>query len=239
LPAWAPPETAGHFLKYADEQTVAAVAAVDRAVQSGRIDLSQNRDWAIIAAPRFLGRVAGPGVLDRYARGGSQAISPHVIPNHSLHSVSGTLSILLASRGPNVGVGGGPESLDDAILAAFSLPGAGDSKGVWLVATAWSPEPVADSHGQLTNAPVCHAFALAMQSAAATGTCGELCLRLRTGPRAATEVAPEPLSVAQIVADLERSASHGPESRHTWRLSWEAEAELRLESGAQPTLAAA
>src|SRR6186713_743920 len=75
LPEWAPAETAGHFLKYADEQTVAAVAVVDRAIQTGGIDPSERRNWAIIAAPRFLGRVAGPGVLDRYSRGGPQAVS--------------------------------------------------------------------------------------------------------------------------------------------------------------------
>ena len=33
LPAWAPKDTPGHFLKHADEQTVLAVAAVDQAIQ--------------------------------------------------------------------------------------------------------------------------------------------------------------------------------------------------------------
>ena len=34
LPAWVPESIAGHFLKYTDEQTVAAVSAIDRAIQS-------------------------------------------------------------------------------------------------------------------------------------------------------------------------------------------------------------
>lgn len=89
LPAWVPESIAGHFLKYTDEQTVAAVAAVDRAIQSYEIDLSQRREWPIIAAPRFLGRVAGPNVIRGYERGGPQSVSPHIIPQNSLHSISG------------------------------------------------------------------------------------------------------------------------------------------------------
>src|SRR6187399_2186108 len=90
LPTWAPPDTPGHFLKYADEQTVLAVAA-----------------------------------LDRFGRGGGPAISPHVIPQHSLHSISGALSILLASRQPNFGIGGTAESLAEGLLAALTFPANG------------------------------------------------------------------------------------------------------------------
>src|SRR5437868_7838943 len=85
LPAWAPQETAGHFLKHADEQTVLAVAAVDRAIQSSRMTPEDYRDWAIIAAPRYIGRIAGTTTLARYAKGGGPALSPHLIPQHSLH----------------------------------------------------------------------------------------------------------------------------------------------------------
>jgi hypothetical protein len=64
-------------------------------------------------------------------------------------------------------------------------------------------------------------------------------LRLRTGPRFATEEQPARVSVAQIVADLEQAGTSGQQHKQIWRLSWEAEAELRLRSQAMPKLAAA
>src|SRR5207248_10133193 len=84
LPAWAPKDTPGHFLKHADEQTVLAVAALDEAIRSSRCDVSDYQHWSIIAAPRFIGRIAGGVTLQRYTRGGGPAISPHLIPQHSL-----------------------------------------------------------------------------------------------------------------------------------------------------------
>src|SRR4051812_43996636 len=91
IPAWAPKDTPGHFLKYADEQTVVGVAALDRAITAGEQDATQYRDWPIIAAPRFIGRIAGTATLERFMGGGGPAISPHTIPQHTLHSVSGAL----------------------------------------------------------------------------------------------------------------------------------------------------
>src|SRR5690349_15082701 len=74
LPAWVPPDTAGHFLKHSDEQTVLAVAAVDQVICSAGLQADDYRDWAIIAAPRFIGRLVGTATLDRFARGGGPAI---------------------------------------------------------------------------------------------------------------------------------------------------------------------
>ena len=218
LPAWVPENIAGHFLKYTDEQTVAAVAAVDRAIQSHEIDLSRRRDWPIIAAPRFLGRVAGPTVIRGYERGGPQSVSPHIIPQNSLHSISGALSILLASHGPNVGVGGGPESLDDAMLAAFSLPGANQVEGCWLVATAWDPEPVADREGRFGNEPICHAFALSLRFSSAGLNLGELRFRPASTRREARSLKPA-VSVSHIVNQLERLALGGS-CVLSWPLNW-------------------
>src|SRR4029078_7266493 len=98
---------------------------------------------AILAAPRFIGRIAGTTTLARYSKGGGPAISPHLIPQHSLHSISGALSILLSSRQPNFGVGGTGASLAEGLLAALTAPLTGCG-GLWLVSTAWSPEPVID-----------------------------------------------------------------------------------------------
>lgn len=174
LPDWSPAGTPGHFLKHADEQTVVAVAAVDQAIQSSRLTPSDLRDWATIAAPRFIGRLAGVATLERFATGGGPAISPHLIPQHSLHSVSGALSILLGSRQPNIGVGGGADSLADCLLAALTLPGVSATAGTWVVCTAWEPEPIADREGQCINRPACHAIALALHAATGHQSCGRL-----------------------------------------------------------------
>jgi len=173
LPAWAPKDTAGHFLKHADEQTVLAVAAMDEAIRSSGRDRNHFRQLAIIAAPRFIGRIAGGVTLHRYSRGGGPAISPHLIPQHSLHSISGALSILLASRQPNFGVGGTGNSLVEGLLAALGFHHRG-CHGTWLIATGWDPEPQLDDAGNCCNSPVCHAVALALRHTAELGSQGRL-----------------------------------------------------------------
>src|SRR4051812_34230702 len=130
LPAWAPSDTPGHFLKHADEQTVLAVAALDQAIQSSGRPVSDYSQWAIVAAPRFIGRMAGGATLNRYSRGGGPAISPHLIPQHSLHSISGALSILLSSRQPNFGIGGTGNSLVEGLLTSLAFPGS-PPEGIW------------------------------------------------------------------------------------------------------------
>src|SRR5262245_47301830 len=70
LPAWAPQSTPGHFLKHADEQTVLAVAALDHAIQTSERSAGDFRQCAIIAAPRFIGRINGCATLGRYTAGG-------------------------------------------------------------------------------------------------------------------------------------------------------------------------
>jgi len=232
LPAWVPESIAGHFLKYADEQTVAAVSAIDRAIQSHEINLSQRCDWPIIAAPRFLGRIAGLVVIRGYDQRGPQSVSPHIIPQNSLHSISGALSILLASHGPNVGVGGGPESLDDAILAAFSLPGSSAAEGCWLVATAWDPEPVADRQGRFSNEPICHACALSLRFAARELAGGELHFRpASTTRREARSLEPQ-MSVSRIVSQLEQLEA-GESCHLSWLLNWGGEVVLSVRAAGE------
>jgi hypothetical protein len=173
LPAWAPQGTPGHFLKHADEQTVLAVAALDHAIQSAGRSAGEYCQWAIVAAPRFIGRVNGCVTLGRYSAGGGPAVSPHLISQHSLHSISGALSILLSSRQPNFGVGGTGNSLVEGLLTALTFSGPQNS-GAWIVATGWDPEPQLDDAGNCCNAPVCHAVALALRPAAEFSALGRL-----------------------------------------------------------------
>ncbi|HEY2413503.1 MAG TPA: hypothetical protein VGI40_14735 [Pirellulaceae bacterium] len=221
LPAWAPADTPGHFLKYSDEQTVLAVAAVDQAISSAELDAKQFQNWSIVAAPRFIGRVAGVGTLARFDRGGGPAISPHVIPQHSLHSISGALSILLSSRQPNFGVGGTGDSLAEGLFAALTFP-AGNRAGVLLVATAWEPEPQLDAEGNCTNAPVCHAVALAVEATATTKTsvCGNLHLSCGDGSIDARRTVHWFENAAGLCNRLSALIPGGPAGHFAWRLPW-------------------
>lgn len=217
LPAWSSPQAAGHFLKHADEQTVVAVQAVDRAIREQRLDVPEQANWPIVAAPRFPGRLAGIDSLKRFTSGGGPALSPHLIAQHSLHSVSGALSVLLGSRGPNIGVGGGADSLREGLLTALTMARPRGASGAWLVVTAWNPEPVVADDGQIQNQPRCQAAAFALSFAAA-GHCGRLSLRGDAGtPAALFEDRALPLS--EVIAGLEETPP-GAVARFSWRLDF-------------------
>jgi len=238
LPAWAPADTPGHFLKYSDEQTVLAVAAVDQAISSGELDAKQFQDWSIVAAPRFIGRIAGVGTLARFDRGGGPAISPHVIPQHSLHSISGALSILLSSRQPNFGVGGTGDSLAEGLFAALTFP-AGNRAGVLLVSTAWEPEPQLDNEGNCTNHPVCHAVALALEASAAASRCGNLRFSFDDGRLDARRTVYWFENAAGLCNRLAALVPGGSAGNFAWRLPWGATVVLEARESVAQLKAAA
>jgi hypothetical protein len=122
------------FLKHADEQSVAGLAAVHRAI-GHRLAGVSFADWGVVAAPELLGQTVMGPTLQRFAQEGAWGISPHLIPHRSLHSVSGTISQALGLHGPNFGVGGGPGAVSEAFLAAASLIAERHVPGLWLVLT--------------------------------------------------------------------------------------------------------
>jgi 3-oxoacyl-(acyl-carrier-protein) synthase len=130
------------ILKHSDEQTVAGVAAVSRAIaEHGLKDLDYSQ-WGVIAAPRFFARAKLAVVLSRFAVEGAWGISPHLIPHRSQHALSGTISQALKIHGPNYGVGGGPDSAAEAIMVAGALLADRQLPGVWVVLTGFDPELV-------------------------------------------------------------------------------------------------
>jgi hypothetical protein len=155
------------FLKHADDQTVAGIAAVLRAIDAGGLGGTPFGDWGVVAASRFMGRTALAAALLRFKAEGAWGISPHLIPHRSLHSLSGTVSQALKIHGPNFGSGGGPGGAADALLTGTALLHGG-LPGVWVVLTGWEPEPVTDGKGQVVTPDcVCNAVALALTPAAA------------------------------------------------------------------------
>lgn len=153
------------FLKHADEQTVAGLAAVFKAIQNTGLQATSFTDWGVLAAPRFLGRPAMAAALQRFRAEGAWGVSPHLIPHRSLHSISGTVSQALKIHGPNFGVGGGPGGAAEAVLAATALLEGKKLPGVWLVLTCLHPEYAPDDAGQAAPGTECVGLALALTPA--------------------------------------------------------------------------
>lgn len=200
------------LLKHSDEQTVAALHAVYRAIEGHGLGATDFTRWGVLAAPRLFGRVATVATLDRYAVEGAWGISPHLIPHRSLHSTSGTVSQALKIQGPNFGVGGGDTGASEALVAAAALLSRGRVPGVWVVFSGWNPEPGATPIGYHTSdahEPICHAAALALVSAR-PGENGP-CLSVSAG----SDVG-QPLTLEALVEALAGSALTEPAS---WRLT--------------------
>jgi hypothetical protein len=173
------------ILRHADEQTVAALAAVLHAIQDSGMSLADFKDWGIVAAPCFLGRAMLASALQRLAAEGAWGISPHLIPHRSQHAVSGTISQVLKIVGPNFGTGGGAGSVGEALLAGAVLLEGNRLPGVWIVATDWEPEAIPEANGCLSPEAVCHALALALVG----GRPGWRGIRLRVLPCSKVEQA--------------------------------------------------
>ncbi|MFO0808315.1 MAG: hypothetical protein U0746_06805 [Gemmataceae bacterium] len=148
--------------KYADDQAIAGIAAVFRAIRATGQPVAAFADWSVVAAPRFLGRWDTDAALDRYERRGAPSVSARNVPYMSLHAVAGAVSLALGSHGTNIGAGGGPGSLAEGLLAGLTICAEGSTPGVWVVLTEWNPEPIVPDD----PASVCHAVALGLTSSA-------------------------------------------------------------------------
>ena len=159
------------FLRHCDEQTVVGIHAVLRAIaalpNAGR---GVGGD-AVVAASCQAGRIMAAKSLALLKTGGAVTVSTHIVPQASLHSVAGAVSVALGMHGPHLGVSGGVDALAEGLLAAITLAADAGAPRVWLVVSEWDDEPVLDATGAATDDPVCRALALAIEpgSAAALG----------------------------------------------------------------------
>ncbi len=170
------------FLKHADEQTVAGIAALISAIDHHGLDARAFGAWGVVAASRFMGRTLLASTLIKFRAEGAWGISPHLIPHRSLHALSGTVSLALKLHGPNFGTGGGVGGAAEALRTAAALLHGGQLPGAWVVLTGWDPEPATDRQAQvITPDCVCSAIALAL----VPGTSASGGLTLRVDPAAA------------------------------------------------------
>lgn len=153
-------------LKLVDEQAVLATTAVLRAIDTQGWHERSFADWAVVSAPRYLGRLRGAAMFHRYRRIGLPAVSPLAIPTLSLHAIAGTVGLVLGSHGPNFGVGGGPNHLTEGLWTSLSLLHDQCIPGVWLVASCFDPEPIPDDEGKPQTPTVGYGVALALKAAA-------------------------------------------------------------------------
>lgn len=149
------------FLKNADDQAVLAVRAVLKVIDHECWHERSFADWGVLAAPQLFGRISIASTIERFRAEGAWGVSPHLIPNQSIHAISGTISQALKIHGPNFGVCGGPNSGPDAFLIALAMLSDGALPGLWLVLTGhereWIPAP-----GQSETPPTCHGIAMAL-----------------------------------------------------------------------------
>ena len=155
------------FLRHCDEQTVVglqAMLAAIAALPAPRPDLESH---GVVAAPRHAGRLVTARALVALRDGGPVTVSPHIVPQCSLHSIAGAVSVALGMHGPHLGVGGGVDALAEGLCAALTLAGdpASGAPLVWLVATEWDEEPALDDAGTPVGDPVCRGLAVAIESA--------------------------------------------------------------------------
>jgi hypothetical protein len=199
-------------LRNADEQTVAGAVALLRAIASRGWSAESFRNWAIIGCPRFLGRMIITGLLTRYFEDAKYSINPHVIPNYSLHSTSGAVSVGFTMHGPNFGVGGGPGNLPEGLLTGLSLVGEGRHPGVWVLLCEFDPEPRPDKAGKPTNAVNVHAVAFALTNEASPLRDQASPLRLRLFRRPTNSAAPPMVRdlASFLTGDDTRSPFHCP-----------------------------
>jgi hypothetical protein len=213
------------FLKHADDQTVASIAAVHQAIVGAGWMGRSFSDWGAVAAPSFFGRGGTAHAVQRYAQDGAWGVSPHVIPHQSLHAVSGTVSQLLKLHGPNFGISGGPQACNEAFLIAAALLAEAAVPALWLLLSGfereWMPiengKSAGPSHAECVPPPLCEAVALALTPPAPGDN---LCLRI--GPEA-TDNGRHVFTLAALIAAL--SAADGPVAG-AWTLPGAGELEL-------------
>lgn len=168
------PALPARFLRHADEHTVVGLHAVLETLAAGPCP-SECERHAVVAAACQPGRLAAARTLAQLESGGAATVSPHVVPQCSLHSVAGAVSVALGMHGPHLGVGGGPDALAEGLFAAATLLSRGDPDctAAWLVATEWDEEPALDPAGTPAADPVCRGLAVKLVPGGDRGHDGE------------------------------------------------------------------
>ena len=198
------------LLRHADDQTIAAMAAVHATLRRmGHGDSHCLENWGILICSRFLGRSSLVVALDRFRTDGVWGVSPHLIPHYALHSPAGTLSLALGVHGPNLGVGGGLRSEFEGILTALTWLQSGIVPGLWLVFSGWSPEFVPGRQGGPMADCECQALAMVL-GPPSSAELERPCLHVVAGGVPESPRALEMTVLAGLLDQGSRDAGSGP-----------------------------
>jgi hypothetical protein len=177
--------------------------------------------WAVLVAPRFLGREATATTIQRFKAEGAWGVSPHMIPTRSLHSPSGTISLALKLHGPNFGVSGGPRGVSQVLRAAIAMLADRNVPGVWIMVSGWNPELI--PYTSDVTQPTCAAVAMALTARPANWSGSVIRLHAESVARRNESSADNPsLAVETLVETVESSAR----SRTRWALGGDSTLEL-------------
>jgi hypothetical protein len=161
-------------LRFADEQTVAALMTARQAIQERGWVADAMKSYGVVMAPRFFGRSGTATALDRFVRQGPVGVSPMAVPSYCLHASAGSLSLFLGLQGPSFGAGSGPNHVTDGFMSAMALLADDLAASVWLVFSAFDPEPELDAQARCQGASTIHAVAMALSQAANVQAVGRL-----------------------------------------------------------------
>ena len=125
------------ILKQCDDLVLLSLTALRDAITAFGITPERQAGWGVVANPRRAGQARMTETITKFLTNGAWSVSPHVIPHCLLHSLSGILSQALALNGPNMGVGGVPDTEEDVCLGMAAWLAGEDATGGWMVWAGW------------------------------------------------------------------------------------------------------
>jgi hypothetical protein len=191
-------------LKHTDEQAVAALVALDRAMTAAGMSNEACHRWGVISTSSYVGRNASAAIRDRFLAEGAWGVSVHATPHRSLHSIASTISLGLQNHGPSFGSGGAPGQEPSGLMAAAGFLQSGQCDGIWLLLTAWLPELAVDVKGQPIGESTCLGVALGLVAQPAVTSVGRVRIRMldEQSPAAAAAASPQPVvNLTEFLAD--------------------------------------
>jgi len=226
------------FLRHCDEQTVVGMQAVLAAIAAHPEPRPSFTSYGVVAAACQSGRIATAQSLAMLRTAGGVAVSPHIVPQCSLHSVAGAVSVALGMHGPNIGASGGQHAVSEGLFTCLSLLAADAAlPGIWLVVSSWTQEPSLDAAGKPDcsplqdgrSGPICRALAVALTADADTVADKGISRRLTLHMPAAIRVARPPEEnrlAADEILDFARGLAAGPAASWSQACPWGAEIRL-------------
>ncbi len=242
------PALPSRFLRHSDEQTVVGIRAVLAAIAAHPEPTLSFAGYGIVAAACQSGRIATAQSLAMLRTAGGVAVSPHIVPQCSLHSLAGAVSVALGMHGPNIGTSGGQHAVSEGLFTCLSMLAADASlPGIWLVVSGWTEEPSLDATGKPDctplqdgrSGPACRALAVALtadaDAATDTGLNRRLTLQMPSAIRLARPAAHDRAAADEIL-DFARGLAAGPTASWSHVCPWGAEVRLAPHAAASRSI---